>query len=108
MKVELTDDEALVLFELLHEYGEKDDGRMVTVGHAAERNALWALSGALERELVAPFKENYADLLAGAEARRGEGWILVVATYFPIGALANTPLQSDGRLGRSAPSFVRR
>jgi hypothetical protein len=69
MTIELSDDEALVLFELLVEYGSKDDGRELKVSHAAERNALWALSAQLEKQLVAPFKSDYAALLSAARER---------------------------------------
>jgi hypothetical protein len=40
MILELSEDEALVLFELLGGYGESDDGRTLVISHAAERNAL--------------------------------------------------------------------
>ena len=69
MTIELSDDEALVLFDLLFEYGSKDDERELKVSHAAERNALWALSAQLEKQLVAPFKPDYADLLSAARER---------------------------------------
>jgi hypothetical protein len=63
--ITLQDDEALVLFELLaSERIEKDLPGL----EAPERNALWALSGALERTLVQPFSPNYSELLAKARA----------------------------------------
>ena len=77
MTVDLSDEEALVLFELLHEYGSNDDGRELKVQHAAERNALWALCAALEKRLVAPFQPNYAELLSKARAcieEQGGSW----------------------------------
>jgi hypothetical protein len=77
MNIELSIDEVLVLFELLHEYGTSDDGREIKVKHAAERNALWALSAELEKNLVAPFRPNYAELLSEARARleqQGGSW----------------------------------
>ncbi|WP_145183329.1 hypothetical protein [Planctomycetes bacterium Pla163] len=74
MKLELTDDEALVLFELLADYGTSDDGRQLVVRHASERNALWAVHAALEKRLVAPFQQDYADQLSAARSRiEGEG-----------------------------------
>jgi hypothetical protein len=69
MTLDLSDDEALVLFELLHAYGSNDDGRELKIQNAAERNALWALSAQLEKRLVLPFERNYADLLSKARAR---------------------------------------
>lgn len=69
MIIELSEEAALVLFELLHEYGSQDDGRTLKVTHAAERNALWALTAQLEKRLVAPFKSDYAELLSAARAR---------------------------------------
>jgi hypothetical protein len=75
--VDLSDDEALVLFELLDDYGSKGDGRTLTILHAAERNALWALAAQLETGLVAPFEPNYSELLSGARARdeeQGGSW----------------------------------
>lgn len=77
MTLELTNDEALVLFDLLFDYGEKDDGRNLIVRSAAERNALWALHAALEKQLVAPFEPDYAEQLAAARTRmeeQGGGW----------------------------------
>jgi hypothetical protein len=77
MTLDLSDDEALVLFELLHEYGSNDEGRELKIQHVAERNALWALSGELEKRLGPPFQRNYSDLLAKARARveeRGGPW----------------------------------
>ena len=77
MTLELSAEEALVLFDLLGGYGETDDGRMLVIRHAAERNALWALEGALEQQLVAPFQDDYDEQLAAARARveeHGGGW----------------------------------
>ena len=77
MTIELSDDEALVLFELLFEYGSKEDGREVRISHAAERNALRALSGQLDKQLVAPFRPDYKELLSAARDRleqKGGSW----------------------------------
>jgi hypothetical protein len=68
MQIDLTDDEALVLFDLLSDYGTPDDRRLI-VRSAAERNALWALTGQLEKRLVAPLQRNYEELLSAARAR---------------------------------------
>jgi len=77
MVIELSDDEALVLFELLHDYGTRDEGRSLSIRHPAERNALWALECALEKQLVAPFQEDYDRQLQGARERveaKGGSW----------------------------------
>ena len=78
MTFDLGEDEALVLFELLHEYGSNDDGRELKVRHLAERTALWALSAQLEKRLVAPLQPNYAELLSEARTRveqLGGSWL---------------------------------
>ena len=77
MIVELSADESLVLLDLLAAYGAQDDGRALRVRHAAERNALWALEGALERQLATAFQKDYAEQLAAARTRieaQGGGW----------------------------------
>ncbi len=77
MKFELTDDEALVLFDLLSGYADSDEGRTLSVRYAAERNALWSVSAQLEKKLVDPFRKDYQQLLASARARveeQGGGW----------------------------------
>lgn len=53
-QVALEDDEALVLFELLA------SGRLAESIDIPERNALWALETALQRQLAAPFSSDYA------------------------------------------------
>jgi hypothetical protein len=77
MKLELTADEALVLFDLLSEYERGDADRTLTVRSPAERNVLWYLLSYLERELVAPFQPDYSGQLERARARleeKGGGW----------------------------------
>lgn len=69
MKIELTEEQALVLFDLLQGYGTKNDGRRLDIRHVAERNALWVLEGQLEKGLVAPFQPNYSELLQQARSR---------------------------------------
>ncbi len=60
--IEFADDEALVLFELLA------SGRLSDSVGAPERSALWALEALLQKQLVAPFSDNYATLLAQARS----------------------------------------
>lgn len=69
MTIDLDDDAALVLFELLNGYAEHDDGRTVAVRHAAERNSLWSLVAALERSLGAQFEPDYAAQVERARER---------------------------------------
>jgi hypothetical protein len=69
MTIELTDDEALVLFELLSREDANLRERQLTLVHASERNALWAVTCELERKLVAPLQKEYPDLLGAARAR---------------------------------------
>ena len=64
--VELTSDEALVLFEWLHR--SEDVGHVLTPS-AGQQIALWALSSVLESALVDPLAENYDDLVRDAESR---------------------------------------
>ncbi|MDX1489076.1 MAG: hypothetical protein R3268_12785 [Acidiferrobacterales bacterium] len=58
--ITLEQDEALVLLELLS--SEKLEASVDT----AERNALWALEGALDKQLAEPFSPNYSELLQKA------------------------------------------
>jgi hypothetical protein len=58
--ITLEKDEALVLFELLA------SEKLVKSIDVAERNALWALEGALEKKLAEPFSAEYAELLKSA------------------------------------------
>ena len=62
VQIECVDDESLVLFELLA------SGKLMDVVGIPERNALWALEALLEKQLVAPFSEQYASLLEQARA----------------------------------------
>jgi hypothetical protein len=77
MTLELSDDEALVLFDLLADYATKDDGRNLPIRHASERNALWTLEASLERQLTAPFQSDYGAQLEAARLHLEEmngGW----------------------------------
>ncbi|GEM_PF-1119802 len=70
--IQLSRDEAVVLFEWLHRC-EDEDGFSLPEHHA-EQVALWNLSALLERELVEPFKQNYRQLVEGATERlAGDG-----------------------------------
>lgn len=68
VRIELSDDEALVLFEWLKRTDE-DETPAPPVDHPAERLALWAIEGALERTLVEPLRPDYPELLRAARDR---------------------------------------
>jgi hypothetical protein len=73
--IELSRDEALVLFEWLHR--SEDQDRVSQPEHQAEQVALWNLSALLERALVEPFSQNYRQSVADARERlagRGRAW----------------------------------
>jgi hypothetical protein len=61
--IELSGDEALVLYEWLAEHEEK-----LAVGEA-ERRVLWRLEGALEKSLAEVFAKDYVDLVEQARRR---------------------------------------
>jgi hypothetical protein len=65
--IELSRDEALILFEWLHRCGVEDQASRLE--HDAERVALWNLAALLERGLAEPFKQNYPTLLGAARDR---------------------------------------
>jgi hypothetical protein len=83
VKIELDDDQALVLFDWLCHL---NDGEAPVVTHQAEQRVLWDIQADLEAVLVAPFESNYTEMLAQAQKTRctcrpivhlvsGEGWI---------------------------------
>jgi hypothetical protein len=69
--VELGDDEALVLFELLHRW--ETDGKLQVID-PSERHALERLQGAFERTLVAPLRSDYDAHLEAARASVMARW----------------------------------
>ena len=66
--IELTGDEALVLFEWLADL----DTAKLGVGQAEER-VLWNIEAILEKSLVEPFASNYVELVEQARRRILEG-----------------------------------
>jgi hypothetical protein len=66
VRVALTGDEALVLFEFLARYVESD---AIVIEDQAEQRALWNLLGLLEKQLVEPFASDYLDLLRQSRDR---------------------------------------
>ena len=63
----LSHDEALVLFDVLHRW--EDAGSVSEPLHRGEQVALWNLSCALERVLVAPFDDRYDQFVSEANDR---------------------------------------
>ena len=69
--LDLTHDQALVLFDWLTRQSESDG---VPVSHQAEQDVLWVLEGKLEKSLVEPLKVDYTELVRAARARlTGDG-----------------------------------
>lgn len=64
--IELTADEALVLFEFLQRYTDTD---LLRVEHQAEQRMLWNLGCLLEKAIAVPFRSDYGDLLEAARSR---------------------------------------
>jgi hypothetical protein len=62
--LQLTADQALVLFEWLARMDERE--AKVPFDDPAEERVLWLLEGQLESSLVAPLDPKYRDLLAAA------------------------------------------
>lgn len=62
VQIELGDDEALVLFELLA------SGGLLEGLEGPERNALQALEALLQRQLIAPFSHDYSNVLKQARS----------------------------------------
>jgi hypothetical protein len=62
-------DEALVLFDWVHRHEDADVDLSQVVSHPAERETLWAISAALEKLLVEPFRNDYGDVVKRARDR---------------------------------------
>jgi len=61
LNIALTKDEAIVLFEFLTRFNEKEDDSLFE--DQSEQNVLWNIECILEKELHEPFKKNYNDIL---------------------------------------------
>ena len=66
IKITLTSDEALVLFDFLQRFSETEK---LEITDQAEERALWNLCCLLEKELLPPFLEEYKDHLKSAQAK---------------------------------------
>ena len=62
MKIELTNEQALVLSDWLHRNSRKES----LFEDIAEQYVFWDMECQLEKELVEPFMENYNEILASA------------------------------------------
>jgi hypothetical protein len=65
VKLELTNDEALVLYDWLARFNQRDNADFAD---QAEERVLFDLEAMLEKTIVAPLQANYAELLARARA----------------------------------------
>ena len=65
VKIELTSDAALVLYDWLTRFNQRVD---TDFADQAEERVLFDLEAMLEKALVAPLQPDYADLLAQARA----------------------------------------
>jgi hypothetical protein len=66
VKIELTSDEALVLYDWLARFNQQAH---TDFADQAEERVLFDLEGMLERALVAPLQSDYADILAQARSK---------------------------------------
>lgn len=66
VRIELTSDEALVLFEFLRRFS---DSEVIATEDQAEQRVLWNLCCVLEKVLMEPFSESYPELVAEARNR---------------------------------------
>ena len=66
VKLDLSSDEALVLFDWLAR--TSDAGEPVPFADQAEQRVLWKMEGLLESVLVEPFSAEYGSLLASARS----------------------------------------
>ena len=56
MQIEISKNEALVLFEFLSRYSETD---VLSIEHKAEQQALYNLACAFEKNMTDPFRPDY-------------------------------------------------
>lgn len=66
IKISLTHDEALVLFELLSRFKDSDK---LNIEHQSEERALWNFHCLLEEILIEPIKGDYKVALQSARER---------------------------------------
>ncbi len=66
VKIELTKDEALVLFEFLSRFSDTDE---LEIRHQSEERALWNLTCYFEKILTEPFHKDYSKIMGAARER---------------------------------------
>jgi hypothetical protein len=66
VKLELTSDEALVLYDWLTRFNQRDNADFAD---QAEERVLFDLEAMLEQVLVAPLQSDYTELLAQARSK---------------------------------------
>lgn len=71
MRLNITDDEALVLHDLLSRFAETNE---LTLAHNAEFIALSSISAQLDRAVVAPFQKDYREVVDAARTRLAHGF----------------------------------
>ena len=64
LSLELTKNEALVLFEFLHRFNEIEKKDLFV--DQAEERIMWDLEALLEKQLTEPFKNDYKELVRKA------------------------------------------
>ena len=61
VNIEVTNDEAIVLFEFLARFNESDD--LNRFEDQSEQRVLWDIECILEKELSEPFRSDYKEIL---------------------------------------------
>ena len=65
-KIELTKDEAVVLFEFLSRFTQDDK---LEIKNQSENRVLWDILSRLEEDMTEPLELNYKEILAQAQER---------------------------------------
>ena len=66
IEIQLTRDEAIVLFEFLSRFSDTDK---LNIEHQSEERALWNLTCVFEKTLSESFRNNYKEILKSARKR---------------------------------------
>ncbi len=70
MQIEISKNEALVLFEFLSRYSETN---VLSIEHKAEQQALYNLACAFEKSMADPFSSDYKKTLESARQKLQNG-----------------------------------
>ena len=71
IQIEISEDDAIVLFEFFERFGDKEDLYFV---HPAEYLSLMRISAQIDKSTAGMFKENYREILKHARERIAEGF----------------------------------